>query len=314
MLNRLESIAYSAGFLSFDVPAGMYKEFLLIYRGTNVAAGDTTLADLGSVVMRRNGIPKVAVPVSVLATLNNEYRGVASFSNVNGGAVFAMIPLPCGQFKKSENNVYAVEEQELTIELTFAELASATGWSAGTVEVYGVPQIGVEKYEYQLISHDFVLGAAGTIQPKTITIPNILQLILTNTNLASNINITKDGKLAFNTAVDVSQAYSDMIHELETTIANTSILEFAQSGDIREAVGSSIRVEATSTGAGTFNVYTGSLIFNNDKTVRSIAKANAEIQRNYVSAGAEAQKPVIVSNPVIPGNLDPAVLGGVRLR
>lgn len=305
MLIRLESIAYSAGFLSFDVPAGSYKEFLLVFRGTNIAANNTTLADLGTVTFYRNGLPKVSVPVSVLAVLNNIYRGVSTFSNAVGAAVFAMISMPCGTFEKGEKNVYNLSEQEATFQLTFPELASATGWSAGTVEIYGVPQIGVEKYEYQLIAHDFVLGAAGSIQPKVITVPNILQLVLTNTNLASNLNITKDGKLAFNTAVDVSQAYSDYIHELETTVANTSVLEFAQSGDIREGAGAEVRVEAISTGAGTLNIYSGSLIFNPDKTARSIGVANSALQNNLSKI---AVKPSIVTMPVIPNNIDASMI------
>jgi hypothetical protein len=277
MLKRLASVAFSAALLNFFVPQGSYAGFMLVYRGTNIAANNTTLADLGTCLFNRKGNPLVNVPVSVLSALNNEYYGVATFSNTVGAAVFAAVYVPCGAFW-DESNIYYLNYQESYFTLQFAELASATGWSAGTVEVYGVEQLGIERYEYQLIDQSDQIGAALSFLPKTITIPNIVNIILTNSNLVSEIQISKDDKLIVNAATDVCVANSDRLHRLETGIANTIVFELMKSKDLREALSTQTKLQFTSTGAGTLQIFVASLLFNSTKRALSVTVANQEIQ------------------------------------
>jgi len=266
-MRLLHATPYNAGSMTFFIPKGTYGSFFIVFEGTNIAALNTTLPDLGTVQLTINGKPVINVPAELLSKLNNLYGGVATFSNVAGGAVLATIFIPCGTFFDSRNVYHITDKDDAYFKLDFAELASATGWNAGFVKVYGKDKDGIQNYLYNLISRNVVSSGVSTLAD-THEVENIVNMYVDNTGIIDKVLITKDGESLVDAAVSDVQAYSDFIHQVETTLDLLAI-EFAESGDIREAIGGSLTYNYLFNGAGTLEQYFGSIDFTPAKTVES---------------------------------------------
>ncbi|NCN06489.1 MAG: hypothetical protein GW946_01430, partial [Candidatus Pacebacteria bacterium] len=115
-------------------------------------------------------------------------------------------------------------------------------------------------YLAKIMSRSVVAGGAGTITD-TIVTPNIAALYIKNpAALISDAQLIKNGRVYVDGLIAAELAYSNWIHEIESTGTFLAV-EFAESKDVRETIGSGITYKYTFTGAGNLAQYYIGVIF-----------------------------------------------------
>lgn len=265
-MKLLYSSAVSNGSLMFFIPSGQWGSFLVVYSGDAAAGVTMTRANCGNLELNWNGDPCVNVPAEVINKQNNHYGGYAKFASAVGGAYEITALLNCGA-PFDNQNVYHIdaETDKVYIKLDFPYLAANS--DSGFVKIYGKPKRGVQNYIYNLQSRNVVSSGAGTLSD-THPIKNIIAMHLLNTASVSNIQITKDNNTIVDGETDDVNYYSDWLHQLEVTDDMIS-LEFAESRDVREAIGGQVQYKYVFTGADTLQQYFGFITFTPNKAVKS---------------------------------------------
>lgn len=274
-MKLLHAVPALNGSLTFYVPKGQYGFFQIVF-DLDAAAGVTiTRANLGNIKFNWQGSDVFNVDAELLSLLGNVYGGISEFSAVAGGATRCSIFIPCGAYWDSQN-IYDVHDNDrVYFELTFPALTAAV-IDSGFVKVYGKDKVGVMNYLFNIMPRPVVSSGAAVLSD-TYEINNVISIFMKNpAALVSNIQIDKNNRTIYNAPTTEIQAYSDWIHQLETT--NTTLaLEFAESKDIREALGSSIRYQMTFTGAGTLAQYFAFIEFTPEKAQASALRARRQL-------------------------------------
>lgn len=232
---------------------GSYGLFMLRFTGTAQAGQTVALPDLGNVKLNWNGEDIVNVPASILSALDNVYGGaVESTSNIGGSFAFSII-IPTGLWFDNKNIYEIGNNDKVYFNLSFPNMVAGLIVS-GTVEISGLPKRGQMNYFHKLLSRNIVSAGASTITD-TIVDKNISEVYLVDpATLMSNIQLVKDNKVIYDGSVGTELAYSNWIHQLESTVT-TLALEFVTSGNVQEALGSGIDYKYTFSGGGTQEQY-----------------------------------------------------------
>lgn len=282
-MRLLHSVPSTNGSLTFFLPKGQYGSIMIEY-DLDAALGVTlTRAQMGNIILNWNGDNVINVDAEILNLLDNVYGGTAEFSAAVGGATRMSVFIPLAQWFDSLNVYDIGEKDQVYIKLDFPTIALATNVDSGSVRVYAKNKVGVMNYLHKIISRSVVSAGATTIAD-TYPVNNISQLYLKNpAALVSNIQITKDNDTVVDAPTAVLNAYSDWIHLLEST-NTTIVIEFGESKDIRENVGSQISYKYTFTGAGTLAQYFSYIEFTPIKAIESRAKAGQKLARQSNAA------------------------------
>jgi hypothetical protein len=270
-MKLLHAVPASNGSMTFYVPKGQYGFFQIVF-DLDAAAGVTiTRAQLGNIKFNWQGSDVFNVDAELLSLLGNVYGGISEFTAVAGGATRCSIFIPCGAYWDSQN-IYDIHDNDrVYFELTFPLLTAAV-IDSGFVKVYGKNKVGVMNYLFNIMPRPVVSSGAAVLSD-TYEINNVISIYMKNpAALVSDIQIDKNNQTIYNAPTTEIQAYSDWIHQLETT--NTTLaLEFAESKDIREALGSTVRYQMTFTGAGTLAQYFAFVEFTPEKANASALRA-----------------------------------------
>jgi len=252
-MKQLNSTSLSNLQLTYNFSDGSYGLFLIRYTGVAAAGQTVALADLGNIIFNVKGQDKINVPASILSFLDDMYAGAIETVSAIGGAFAFSIIIPCGAwFDKS--NVYNIKKSdEVYFNLTFPNMVAGL-IASGTITLYGKPRNGQTNYIHKILSRNVVSGGASIVT-ESITDNNISEVYLVNPGaLISDLQLTKDGKVIIDGAVGAELAYSNWIHSLETS-GTTLAVEFAESGNVMEALGGGVNYKYTFTGAGTLEQY-----------------------------------------------------------
>jgi hypothetical protein len=275
-MKLLHSVPASNSSMTFYIPKGQYGSLMIRYE-LDAAAGVTlTRANLGNVILNWNGQDVVNCDAEILNQLDNVYGGVSEFSASAGSTHNASVFIPCGLWFDSQNVYDIGENDNVYLKLDFSDLASAANVDSGTINVYGKNKTGVMSYLHNITSRPVVASGASTLAD-TYKINNISQIYLKDpATLLSNVQFSKDKETIVDASPGVLISYSDYIHQLETT--NTTLaVDFTESGDVREAVGTDISYKFTFSGAGTQYMYFSFLDFTPAKAVQSRMVAERKI-------------------------------------
>lgn len=289
-MKLLYSVPNTAGSLTFFLPKGMFKGFVLVYQGDNAAAIDTTLADLGQINFILNGKQVINVPVSLMSPVNDLYMGSETFSNTTGGAVYCSVYIPCGTFWDAKN-VYQIDDDDKAyFKLDFPTIAPLAKWDSGNVRVYGIYGEGIQNYVYNIQSRNVVAGGAGTLAD-TYPVNSVVNVFLQNYSIINTIQLMKDNKVLTDGQTADILALSDLLHQVETSV-NVIGIEFAQSRDVREAISGMISYQYAFNTNGTLQQYFGFVDFTPNK-----ASQTAILVRKQI---AEKVKTIAVPPAAIP--------------
>lgn len=283
-MRLVHSVPLANGSTTFFLPKSQIGNIIVEY--TPVAAAAVTLvrADYGTAILNWNGRDVVNTDVEILNLLDNIYGGVAEFTPAVAALSRLTMVIPCGQWF-DPLNVYDIgEKDQVSIKLNFGNLASAAFVASGSCNIYIKTKIGVMNYLHNIIARPVVVAGASTLAD-TYPVNNISQVYLKAPTILTRAQIMKDGETIVDAPTASINAYSDWIHLLETT--NTTIaIEFGESKDIRENLGSQVQYQYTFSGAGTLNQYFSFIEFTPNKAAESKARAASKLARQ---AGNTAQ-------------------------
>lgn len=267
-MKLLHSVPVGNGGLTFFIPKAQYGVIHIEYDVTAAAAVTLTRAQYGNVILNWNGDDVINADAEILNLMANIYGGTAEFTPAVGGLSRMSVYIPTGQWFDSMNVYDVSENDQVYVKLSFPDLALPANVASGSVRVYAKEKVGVMNYLYKITSR-FVVAQGATTLADTYPVNNISQIVYKNAGtLLSNIQVVKDSETVVDAPVKVLNAYSDWIHLLETT--NTVIvIEFGESKDIRENVGSQLSYKYIFTGAGTLSQYFLYLEFTPNKALES---------------------------------------------
>lgn len=267
-MKLLNSQPLANGSVSFYLPRGQYGAIQIEYMPVAHAAITLTRANYGSVIVNWNGQDVINVDAEFLNLVNDVYGGTAEF-DPNVAALSRMsLFIPTGYWF-DPRNVYDIgANDKVLIKLDLGDLSNGAYVDSGNVNIYAKEKVGVMNYLHNIITQP-ITSAGGGQQADRVIFNNIAGCYFKDpATLLTSIQLSKDG----NTIVDGTPAnliaYSDYIHRLETTNTMLSI-DFVESLDIREAVGSDLRYKLTFSGAGTQYLYISFIDFTPDKAVES---------------------------------------------
>jgi len=244
---------------NYLVNPGSYGGFLIRYSGTAQTGQTVTTTNLGNIILNSGGDDKINVDVDMLQQANNLYGGFIESNSTAGGAFNFSVFIPTGAWFDPKNVYNLTKEMQTYFKCDFPAMTS-TLISSGTIQISGILQQGVHSYWHKMFSYNVVSGGAS-ILTNTIAKANIIELYLKNpAALISQMQLIKDNQTFVNGNVANELAYSNYIHEVESSSTFLAV-EFAQSKDIRQAISRTLTYNYTFTGAGTLAQYYSAIEF-----------------------------------------------------
>lgn len=262
----------------FNIPRGQYGALAVEFSGVANTGQTLALADCGAVKLSFNNEEVINVDFEFLALANNLYGGVTKFSSVTAGAFYIFAVIPLSAWFDSANILDVSETDNAYLRLDYS--TASTKALSGNVRVYGKVKYGVMNYLHKIINRNVNVSGATTFSD-SLLIPNISQVYLKNPSASNvtDIQIIKDNDVIVDASTDLVQAYSDYIHQVETSQTLVAV-EMGETKDIREVLGNSIQYKYVFSGAGILNQYISYYVFTKDKAIESQSKTLQKIKSN----------------------------------
>lgn len=276
-MKLLHSVPAGNGSLTFFLPKGQYGMFFIEFDVTAATGVTLTRKDFGNIIFNWNGQDVVNVDAEILNLLNNVYGGTSEFT-ANAGAKHRLtVFMPAGLWFDSRNIYDIGDNDKVYFKLDFKELSDSAKVTSGSVNIYAKNRVGVMGYLHHITSRNVVASGASVIADSH-PINNIANVYLKNpASLLSNVQIVKDGETIVDASPSTLIAYSDFIHQLEST-NNTLAIDFTESKDVRESVGATLSYKYNFSGAGTLEQYFSFIEFTPVKAVQSQQKAREKLK------------------------------------
>lgn len=230
-MRLIKSESHATGQVLFKLPKGRYAGLFVRWTGTNNAAVQLLITELGRLSITHQNVEIANIRPQLLILLTNLYGGVPENASAVGAAFAYSFIVPF-RTKTDGNNVLPVmpDKTELTIKgYNTAKVAS------GTIEVYALYSEGVPKYVPLL--KEFTMDFAGAAT-KSLTYGEefIEQLhILDDANI-DKIQVVRDGQSVIDGTFNAVQSFSDASNKVEAGVTLVEVLaqksEFLQ--NVRE--------------------------------------------------------------------------------
>ena len=272
-LKRLGSFNILNGAASFPVPAGQYGGFMLRAKGTNQAAQTLTLANLGNVSIEVGSHGFAYESYAAQNGINALMRGLAESSSAAGGAFSHMIYLPASYV--NDGNIFDVSPiDNYYIKVDLSGVTSTIVVS-GTLELFGVPQIGAQAYFPKIAMMTRNIAASST-DPVDLNIDNVGFVYMTGLTNVSAVRISQDGQLVVDAETADLIAQTNYEWNPATAVTDEILLSFVKSGLFDESLSDSfnITIESGSGGAATPTIVVVSM----DPTPKTLERSRATFQ------------------------------------
>lgn len=234
-----------SGAATLELAAGQYSAFMLRVAGTNQAAQTLTVGNLGLINMKLAGRNYATVSFSDLQEINKIDLGqVESASAVGAAFTFSALILAS---RENDGNIFHVEPNKLSH--IYVDLSGVTGTIVlnGTIELYGIPQEGVQSYipTMQTFAPPVTSGGNYLLD---LPVENLTQLYATTLTNLDRVQITRDGRIPVQASSAAILAFSNMDARIEAAYTAAWRLDFHRSGALTEALSDSCQVFLSATG------------------------------------------------------------------
>ncbi len=273
-MRLLHSVPISNQSTTFYLPVAQYGSLVVEYNVTTSTGNAMTRANAGNVILNFNNKDVVNVDAEFLNLVGNLYGGVTKFVSTTAGANYMFTPIPLSSWSDSTNILDVSENDKCYIKLDFSSLSAIS--ASGSVNIYGKTKLGVMNYLHKITSRNIIVSGATTFTDSML-VNNVSQLYLKAPSNVSNVQILKDGETIVDCSVELINNYSDFVHQLESTQSLIAI-DFAETKDLREVLGTQISYKYTFTAATTLNQYFSFLEFTQAKAIESKNKTLNKIQ------------------------------------
>lgn len=303
MLVRHSTANLLAGPAILPIKAGQWAALMLRIQGTTGAGAAPTVANFGLVRGRFIGRPFHSVTWNANQEVNRIDLGQVEHSIGAAGGNPIVSSLMILASRSADGNIFDVDENDdSAIEVTLDGLTAANV-GGGTIQLYGIPQEGVQMYIPQMFTRQPNLAASTTdvLRLKDENVSTIYVVTLTNLDRLLGV---KDGEVFCNAEVAALLAASNMDARLEAAFTTSLRMDLHKSGSLTEALSDQVELTITTTagGAATPEVVPVSLDFTPNGLARSNAliegKSALKIQRK-IDTGKS--RPVTVLNAVSAG-------------
>lgn len=249
-MKRLGSVNILNGPASFEVPAGQYGSFVLRAAGTNQAGQTLTLANLGNVSVTIGGHGYGYASFTSLNNVQALMQGLVETATAAGAAFTHTSMMPASYV--GDGNVFDVARQDnIYIDV---DLSGVTGVivASGTLELYGVKQVGAQAYwpKLAMLTRNI---AASSVDPVELKYDNIGFLYFDGlTNIAS-IRVARDGEIVVDATPAQLLAWSNWRWNPAAALTDEFLLDFVGSKLFDESLSDSfeISIETNAGGAAT---------------------------------------------------------------
>jgi hypothetical protein len=177
----------------FFVSPGPVKGLMVVAEGTNDTGQTGTNADVGSIIVQRNGRQTHNLNFQRFAEIGDIRSGTNLFSSTEAGAFLASCYIPFSEI--GFTNIFdLVSDDELNVQFQPASSVS-TVFTALTVKVYAQYAPGiVEGYTYQMVSNDKVYSADVTDDLTNLSPTNVTALYIKDADgVLSTVQVDQDG-------------------------------------------------------------------------------------------------------------------------
>ena len=266
------------------IPSGSYEAFLIHYSGTNSTATPAAKGDLGNIRLTYQGRQVQFVNIDRLMTINNLKGGAVLFTSVASDTLEAVAILPQAIPGDLMNVLFVNQAANAYLQLDFTALAAL---ATGTVTIYGIERIGVQKYFHVLSNYDVSLGAG--VQREKMPFENIFELFIENDSNLDRLHVFKDGETIVDASKTAMQALTNFENKIETYSESVDYIdvELAKTKQLDESLSDNVSIEYNTSGSATLNNVVSALDFSDQQmTVSEVnrnMKINSSLQRKTVA-------------------------------
>lgn len=248
----------------FNFQPGRIHAVPIKFAGMNAATQTGTLADLGSVVITRDGRQIWNAKISTLALMNDIRFGSNLFSSTEAGAFLATVYIPFFEsdfFDRDYNNALAITgDSELNIEWVPAS-GIGTVFSSLTASIYSELAAYGEKYEYRGLRDDQNEDGAVAGKPYQINKDNVTALYLQDPDdVIDLVQLEQRGRSVYSPQDwDILLAGTLLTNKLEVTTFDMIELQCYTPNNLGSAVNRNTVLSLTTSGAGDIPILTTSI-------------------------------------------------------
>ena len=278
-MRQLKKVVSTNDFLSFNIPVGKWKSFILQYSGTAVGGQTVLITDNGNVRLIVNSKQFQNISIERLSYYNTLKGGAVTSVSGAGAAYDFQVELP-QQIPGDLINCLSVESDgEVVLELrNFSEVARI---ATGTVGVFGIEIEGIQSYYFKIDMQDFT-STTGTNIQDVKGIENVYAIFLENdtTNL-DKVIMSGDGLNPQICNADRSTLVNrtNLYNQIETYSASLAFLEvvLAESKQLSETLTDSIQIQTEMSTGAVLNMFITSIDFAPVKEVATAAVLSQKV-------------------------------------
>lgn len=241
---------------SIDLPIGRYSALLLILKGTTTTSQTLALSDIGRIRLQRGGREIQNEDWEFYGEYSDLKTGFPNLTVPTAGVSRVAVLVPFGA-SGLPNSLDVMSKEEADLFLDFDTLIDTRfGANAATYEVYGIHAATLaESYELHVEQQDQTASAAGRIIDK-LSGRNIAALYFKDGgSVVSKLSVSKDGRVIINEIDDDTLLdFTNMNNRKEATGNALIEVNNVVTGRPQEAANSSVELDTTFSGAGTFEV------------------------------------------------------------
>ena len=210
---------------TIEVPVGQYEAFFMHMSGTNAGGATLAMTDFNNLRCNRNGMDFVNVNFDNLMNLSDMIAGMVNFASAIGAAFNLGFHVPMA-FPGFPNILTVADEDVMKIHLDLGNLAAIV--AAGTWEIYGIIQSGVERYIPVQVQDSVALAAAGAQEKRKAPTTNISD-IWAFPSVAANfakLTVERDDEIVSDANYAPQAAWTNLKNRKEATavaVAHTPV-------------------------------------------------------------------------------------------
>lgn len=262
-MNRVEQLQKDATKnFQENIQPGRISGIMLYFNGTNATGVAGTLANLGDVVIKREGRTIVNRDIETFAQINDIRAGKNKFSSASGGAFVATVFIPFFEMGL---------EQALNItgdsELNFSyETGDNTNFDSLTVTAFSQMSQKAELYEYYILGDDQTESGAVNARGYQLNQDNLTAIFVKDPDdVVKSLALRQNGEQRFSDQPwDVLEAGTLLDNRLEVQNFDTIEMQNFTLGEPLSYFNKNSVIQITTTGAGTVEITKCAIVPNND--------------------------------------------------
>jgi archaellum component FlaF (FlaF/FlaG flagellin family) len=254
MIRELQAQKDALASFQENMQPGRISGVVLYFNGKNATGVTSTIDDLGTAIIKRNGRTLINRPMGVFASMGNIRAGSNLFSSTEASDFVASVFIPFYALS-FEQALEITDPSELNFEWN-PDASISSNFDNLQVSVYAQKSFRQEYYEYYILGNDESESAAVTSRPYQMNRRNITELYLRDPDdVITSITLRQNGDQVYsNQPWDVLVAGTLYDNLLEVNNFSMVQLETYTKGQPLSTQNRDTIIELTTSGGGTAEI------------------------------------------------------------